>query len=156
MNEPYVTAINISSGGIPKLPVESIVVTENGLQGDEHNNEKHYRETQAVSLQDVEMLEELNGEGYALTPGATGENLNVCHLHVNRLPIGTRLFFSGGVEIEITRMRPPCYVLDAIDPQLKTDIVGRCGAYARVMRPGRLTVGETITIKQPVVEHAYA
>lgn len=148
-SQAFVTSINISAGGIPKLPVEEVYISEAGLQGDGHNHAKHYRPTQAVSLQDIETLTELRNEGYAVDEGATGENVNVYNLFVNDLPIGTRLMFSGGVEIEITRMRPPCYVLDSIDPQLKTDIIGRCGAYAKVICPGRLKNGETICVVKP-------
>jgi len=41
--------------------------------------------------------------------------------------------FSGGVVLEISKVRKPCYVLDAINPKLKEDIVGRCGMYAKVI-----------------------
>ena len=144
----YVDSINISNGGIPKLPVDSVFIHEGGLQGDGHNHEKHCRPTQAVSLQDSEKLVEINKEGYSLRAGSTGENINVCNLDVNGLSAGTRLVFSGGVEIEITRMRPPCYVLDAIDPRLKKDILGRCGVYAKVVQEGRLVLGEKIMVRK--------
>ena len=149
MRQPHVTSINVSRGGIPKLPVPRIFIHAGGLEGDGHNHAKHYRPTQAVSLQDIEKLEELNKEGYALYEGATGENLNVSRLNVNALPIGAKLLFSGGVVIEITRMRPPCYVLDSISPQLKKDIIGRCGVYAKVIKPGSLANGETIQVIEP-------
>ena len=45
-------------------------------------------------------------------------------------------------------MRKPCYVLDSIDPNLKEDIVGRCGMYAKVIQAGRLCKGETIAIME--------
>lgn len=147
-----VVSINISKGGIPKRPVPQAAVHTGGLQGDGHNHAKHYRPAQAVSLQDMETLQELTAEGFPLSPGMTGENVNVCGVGVNALPVGSRLIFSGGVEIEITRKRPPCYVLDAIDPRLKKVILGRCGAYARVIREGVIDNGEDITITVPV-EH---
>ncbi|MBP9854166.1 MAG: MOSC domain-containing protein [Candidatus Omnitrophica bacterium] len=144
---PRIISINISKGGIPKLPVSSIVVTASGLEGDGHNHEKHNRPTQAISLQDIEKLEELKGEGYVLSPGETGENLTVKDLNVNALSIGSILEFSSGLVIEITKVRNPCYVLDQINPQLKTDIVGRCGMYAQVNRPGMIKQGDTITLR---------
>lgn len=148
-NRPRVTSINTSKGGIPKCPVPWVLIHEGGLQGDGHNHPKHYRPAQAVSLQDIETLNELNREGYPLTPGMTGENVNVSGVGVNALPIGARLTFGGGVEIEITRKRPPCYVLDAIDPRLKKAILGRCGAYARVVRGGLLENGAEVSIHVP-------
>lgn len=146
---PQVISINISGGGIPKHPIETVFIKEGGLQGDGHNHEKHYRPIQAVSLQDVEKLVELRSEGYKLYAGATGENLTVSNLDVNHLPLGTRLKFSGGVEIELSKVRQPCYVLDSIDPQLKADIIGRCGCYAKVVKEGHLSVYETIQVVRP-------
>jgi MOSC domain-containing protein YiiM len=141
-----VRSINISKGGIPKLPVGSIRVTSTGLEGDWHNHEKHRTPIQAVCLQDIEQLEELNRQGYSLSPGAAGENLTVENLHVSALPIGAVLKFSGGVMLEISKVRKPCYVMDAIHPQLKEDAVGRHGMYARVLREGILNQGEGIEV----------
>ena len=141
---PFVVSINISSGGIPKLPVNSVYVTFSGLKGDGHNHAKHYDPIQAVCLQDVEQLEDLSHQGYPLSPGAGGENLTVCNLNVNRLPLGTVLQFCGGVVVKISKVRKPCYVLDAIHPQLKIDALGRHGMYAKVLQEGMLTSRETI------------
>ena len=147
---PHIVSINISPGGIPKLPVKRLHVSINGLDGDGHNHEKHRTPIQAVCLQDVERLDELNREGYRLVPGATGENLTVANLNVNALPVGTQLKFSNGVVVELTKVRKPCYVLDAISPRLKEDLVGRCGIYAKVIRDGVLSDAETIAVAEPL------
>src|SRR3989338_3171748 len=131
-----VVSVNISEGGIPKTPVEKTYVYFSGLENDGHNHEKHNNPMQAVCLQDIEQLEALRCEGYPLSAGSTGENLTVQNLHVNQLPLGTKLAFSSGVLLEISKIRKPCYVLDAIDPNLKDNIVGRCGMYAKVLREG--------------------
>ena len=143
---PKVVSINISQGGIPKRPIDAVRISFAGLEGDGHNHAKHYRPEQAVSFQDIEKLAELREEGYALFCGTTGENINVCNLDVNALPVGTILSFAGGVQLEISKVRHPCYVLDAIDPRLKEVIAGRCGMYARVIKEGVLAVGETIDV----------
>ena len=143
---PRVVSINISTGGIPKRPINAVRILFSGLEGDGHNHTKHYRPEQAVSLQDLEKLTELRDEGYELVCGTTGENINICNLNINALDVGTILSFSGGVELEISKVRHPCYVLDAIDPRLKEVIVGRCGMYARVIKEGVLHVGETIDV----------
>jgi MOSC domain-containing protein YiiM len=141
-----IVSINISDGGIPKRPIPSVALTVNGLTGDGHNHEKHNSPIQAVCLQDIEKLQELNDAGYTLGPGDAGENLTVENLNVNSLPLGTRLKLSGGVVLEISKVRKPCYVMDAISPQLKTDAINRHGMYAKVIRGGILIVGESITI----------
>jgi len=144
-----IISLNTSPGGIPKYPRDSILITDTGLQGDGHNHAKHNNPIQAVCLQDVEKLDELCLEGYPLYPGATGENLTVRNLNVNSLTLGTELIFSSGVQLKISKVRQPCYVLDAINPKLKEDILGRCGMYAQVVNPGRVSVGDTICAVPP-------
>jgi MOSC domain-containing protein YiiM len=144
-----IISINTSKGGIPKFPHQWIKVTTAGLEGDGHNHEKHRTPLQAVCLQDLEKLQDLNQEGYVLIPGTTGENLTVKDLNVNALPIGTVLLFEGGVILELTKVRKPCYVLDSISPQLKVDIAGRCGIYAKVLKEGSFTIEESICVQIP-------
>ncbi|MBT8485081.1 MAG: MOSC domain-containing protein [Phycisphaerae bacterium] len=154
MRLPQVLSVNVSAGGIPKRGVDRVAVTPAGLDGDAHDHDKHNTPLQAVSLIDVEDLEDLCREGFPLEPGSTGENVTVRGLDVDRLDVGDRLRLSGGVELELTKRRKPCYVLDAIDPELKTVIVGRCGFYARVLTPGTLTPGETIEVEPARAEPA--
>ena len=150
MSRACIVAINISSGGIPKIPQPKIMVLTHGLEGDGHNHAKHNTPLQAVCIQDLEKLEELSQSEYSLSPGQAGENLTVKGLHVNSLPIGTVLEFSGGVVLEISKVRKPCYVMDAINTRLKEDAVGRHGMYAKVLKTGILVVGEEIK----VINHA--
>jgi MOSC domain-containing protein YiiM len=152
-NIPIILSINTSKGGIPKLPVESVRITAAGLEGDGHNHAKHNSPVQAVCLQDAERLAELKSKGYGLSPGVGGENLTVKNLYVNELSIGAILKFSGGVVLEISKIRKPCYVMDAIHPQLKEDALGRHGMYARVLQEGILTNGETIDVIKPSQEN---
>lgn len=130
------------------MPIEVGEVTADGLVGDAHDHEKHITPNQAICIIDQEDLDDLAGEGYNLPPGATGENLTVRNLSADELNIGDRLRFSGGLELEITKMRKPCFVLDAIDPKLKETIQGRCGCYGKVITPGQIRAGETIDTLQ--------
>lgn len=148
--EAKILSINISKGGIPKLPVSSLRLHMDGFDGDGHNHEKHRTTIQAVCLQDVEKFNELRDEGYSLEAGMIGENLTMRDLNVNHLPIGTILRFSSGVVIELTKVRKPCYVLDAIHPRLKEDIVGLCGMYAKVLQDGILSISDWVeSIERP-------
>jgi len=141
-----VLSINISIGGIPKLPVETCRITLDGLDGDGCNHSKHVNPNRAISLIDNEILQQLEAEGYDVCPGAVGENITIENLDVQSLEPHDRLSFSGGVVIELVEPRKPCFVLDTISPQLKTDIVGRCGYLARVITQGNLCAGESISI----------
>lgn len=83
-----------------------------------------------------------------LGPGFFGENLTVSHWWPT-LRIGDRLQ-AGELLLEITAPRVPCATLAArVGDKLfpKTFVKAeRCGAYARVLQPGSLQAGETLTV----------
>jgi len=149
---PIVLSVNISPGGIPKKPVEVAHVDATGLRGDGHDHDKHNTPMQAISILDIEDYDDLKREGYEVFPGATGENITCRGLSVDDLANGDRLRFSGGVVLELTKKRKPCFVLDAIDPALKDTIVGRCGYLAKVIVTGELRPGETIAVERATLK----
>jgi len=138
-------AVCISDGGVPKYPIQRGEVTADGIVGDRHAHAKHIRPDRAISLFDVEILEQLNREGFNLQFGTAGENLTVEGLFVQRLASGTRLRI-GEVELRLEQPRKPCYVLDKIDPRLKEAIVGRCGYMASVVKTGEVHPSAAIEI----------
>jgi MOSC domain-containing protein YiiM len=144
---PFIVSINISPGGIPKRPIDRAEITFDGLSGDGRAHDKHRKPERALSLLDEEIIEALRAEGYPVSPGTLGENLTVRHLHVQHLPPGTRLRFSSGAEIELVEPRKPCFVLDAVHPDLQSAVVGRIGYLARVVKGGALCCGEEIVIE---------
>jgi len=143
-----VVAVCISPGGVPKLPVDKAEVTTDGLVGDDRDHEKHRRPDRAVSIQDIELLEDLQGEGYEVGPGVIGENLTVRNLHVQRLSVGDRLHFENGPVLELCEVRKPCFVLDKIHPKIKEVVVGRCGFLSRVVKTGEFFPGQHISVTQ--------
>lgn len=144
--EGEVVTVCVSSGGIPKNPVPQAEVIEAGLVGDAHDHEKHIRPDRAVLIQDIELLGELQREGYPVAPGALGENLTVRDLHVQSLETGTRLHLEDGPILELTEPREPCFVLDAIHPTIQQAVEGRAGFMARVIQPGRVFPGQRIRV----------
>jgi MOSC domain-containing protein YiiM len=147
--EPRVVAVSISPGGIPKLPQELGSVTINGLVGDGRNHTKHIRPDRALSLWDLEIIQQLAKAGFSLSPGAAGENLTVAGLGVQQMAPGT-LLQIGHVIARLEQPRKPCYVLDAIHPRLKDVVVGRCGYMASVVREGEIRPGMPIEIVKSV------
>ncbi len=143
-----VIAVNISAGGIPKNNVGQSAVTADGLVGDSQAHDKHRRPHRAVTIQDVELLDELVAEGYKVAPGIMGENLTVRGLHVQRLSVGDRLHFEDGPVLELTEPRKPCFILDEVHPQLKDSVVGRCGYLCRVVQTGTFRVGQQISVSR--------
>ena len=66
-----VVQINISPGGVPKLPVAAARVTPDGLEGDGHRDlEHHGGPERALCLFSLEQIRALQAEGHAVTPGA--------------------------------------------------------------------------------------
>ena len=142
-----VIAVNTSPGGIPKLPREKLMVSTPGLEGDGHNHESHRSPMQAVCMIDVEILESMKKEGFDLPPGAIGENLTLSGVRVQDCALGDRLRFSSGLEIEITKVRTPCYILDSISPELKRIMWNRSGMYAKVITEGTIAPGDTVEVE---------
>ena len=143
-----VVAVCISAGGVPKRSVDTAEVTSDGLVGDGHDHEKHRRPDRAVLIQDLELIEELAAEGYVVGPGIMGENITVRGVNVQRLAVGDRLRFQEGMVVELASVRKPCYVLDAIHPDLKDAVVGRCGFLCRVVEPGVLSAGQRVIVER--------
>ncbi len=143
---PIIVSLNISSGGVPKHPVDSAHLTIDGLSGDGRDHAKHIKPTRAISLLDEETITTLCQEGYPVGPGVLGENITVRHLGVQGLSPGRQLTLSGGVVLELVEPRKPCFVLGAIHPALEKETVGRIGYMARVVTEGIIHVGETISL----------
>ena len=149
MTTPQVIAVNISAGGIPKLPVSEGDLNGDGLLGDVHAHAKHVRPDRAVSLLDYEIILELGREGFLVWPGRMGENLTLVGVDVQRMSPGTELTIDEAV-LRLEAPRKPCYVLDAIDPRLKEAAVGRCGYMASVVRGGLIRPGAAVRIHSMV------
>ncbi|MDO8302840.1 MAG: MOSC domain-containing protein [Sedimentisphaerales bacterium] len=147
---PTLVSINISPGGIPKVPVPQCQVSISGLEGDGQQHTKHRKPARAVSLLDIEIVQQLSSEGYPVDAGSLGENLTMKGFSAGTLVVGSRLQFGSGVVLELTEPRKPCFVLDAIHPALKDVTVGRLGWLAQVITPGLLIAGQEITILSPM------
>jgi MOSC domain-containing protein YiiM len=101
--------LSISAGGIPKHAVPEAVVTPLGLAGDGHNNPKvHGVPRQELLLITFESIQELKAKGFALYPGALGENITTTGLDRRTLRAGQRYRIGQEVIIELTKPRAPC------------------------------------------------
>ena len=142
----HVVSVNISAGGIPKIPQPGVHVHFAGLLGDGHNHEKHRSPVQAVSLIDIELLESMADEGHILRPGDLGENLTCSGATLQLRGLGDLIQFPSGLELRITKVRTPCYVLDEISTDLKRIMWNRIGLYAEVTQEGIVHPGDECTI----------
>lgn len=92
------------------------------------------------------MLATLAAEGYPTGPGVLGENLIVSGVNLSALSEGTRLRIGLEAEIEVVRLREPCYKLTALDPRMPDAAVGRVGVMARVVADGVIRVGDAVAV----------
>jgi MOSC domain-containing protein YiiM len=101
--------INVSQGGVPKLPVEQARVTSSGLEGDRQRNRTvHGGPERALCLYAKEIVEALQREGHSIVPGAAGENLTLAGLVWQVIGPGVRLRIGKDVVIEVTGYCEPC------------------------------------------------
>jgi MOSC domain-containing protein YiiM len=103
-----VTGLHISSGGVPKVPVNTLSVTLDGCQGDDQDDKKHHGgKNKAICLFQQEILESLSSNGHPISPGSTGENILIEGIEIGSIEVGTCLKI-GEIEIVVTQDAPPC------------------------------------------------
>jgi MOSC domain-containing protein YiiM len=138
--------LNVSQGGMPKLPVMFARVTAGGVEGDRQRNLKyHGGPDRAVCVYSEELYDELRDTGIDMPAGAVGENFTTCGVDLRKLQKGDRLRV-GECVIELTDVRVPCSQLKKWDPELPELIVGRSGWVARVVDDGLVRPGDPIHV----------
>jgi len=106
--------VNISRGGVPKLPVDRAYVRRLGIDGDGHNEPEpvHGGPLQAVCIYSVEAIERVAGDGHIAFPGAYGENLTLQGIEMDTLRPGDLLRIGeDGLVLEITKPDGPCQTI---------------------------------------------
>ena len=143
---PTLMQINISDGGMPKLPVPEARVTVSGVAGDRQRNKVfHGGPNRAVCLYSEELYEWLRDYGIDVSNGNLGENFTTRGLDLGALKPKDRLRV-GQCVIEITAVRVPCNQLKKWDPDLPEIIVGRSGWVAKVIEEGTVRQGDAIEV----------
>lgn len=139
--------VNVSNGGMPKLPVESARVTVDGLEGDWQKNRKyHGGRGRAVCLFSEELYEALRADGFELAWGSVGENFTTRGVDLQSVGVGSRLRV-GPCLIEITNVRVPCRSLDKTwGKGLMKAIEGRSGWVAKVVEEGEVRAGDEVKV----------
>src|SRR5579863_1691519 len=117
-----VLQINVSKSGVPKLPIAEATITPQGIEGDLHAHpEIHGGPRQALLLITAEGIEELVRQGFALYPGALGENITTRGLDRRSVRVGQR-YRIGEVVLEISKRRAPCNTLNVYGHGIQTAI----------------------------------
>ncbi|MGH9340262.1 MAG: MOSC domain-containing protein [Acidobacteriota bacterium] len=143
--------------GLPKYPVESAQVTEKGLISDFNRWREEMRPDdymdQAILLMPLEMIRELNRQGWPIQPGDLGENVTTSGIDYADFKIGHRYQLGPEVLIQISKACLPCRILHVlpyigvqIGPEFVKVLKDRRGWYARVLKGGRIRRGDVIRL----------
>jgi len=143
-----VASINVSDGGVPKLPVPESRILRQGLEGDRQRDLRfHGGADRAVSLFSLERIEALQAEGHPIVSGSIGENLTLAGLDWNLVVPGARMRV-GDALLELTRYAAPCRNItgsfadgnmNRVSSKLHS---GWSRLYARVIEEGLVRVGD--------------
>src|SRR3712207_1565036 len=147
----HIFSLQISDGGVPKLPIREALLSEHGLRGDRQRNLRfHGGPERAVCLLALEAILALQAEGHPIYPGSTGENITVVGLDWASLRFGDCLALGDRALIQLTSFAAPCSNIAAsfsggefkrMSPKLHPEI---SRIYARVLHPGLLEVGQPV------------
>ena len=123
------------------------------MEGDGHNfPEIHGGPDRALCLFSLEHILKFQSEGHPIFPGAIGENVTICGLEWEKLEPGVQLALGDEVLIEITKYTTPC---NSMEPSFRDGNYARLSqkanpgcsrVYARVLRVGRLVVGQPVRL----------
>ncbi len=103
-----VDRVNVSGGGVPKLPTGGGGIGHAGLEGDRQADRKHHgRPFQALCLWSAEVIDELAAAGHPIGPGSAGENLTLSGIDWTALRPGARLRV-GTALAELSFPAVPC------------------------------------------------
>lgn len=149
----HIFQLNSSGGGVPKLSVRAALLTPLGLEGDSQANRRHHGGPErALCLYALERILELQREGHPIYAGSTGENVTVVGLEWEHLKPGSRLQFGEEAVVEISSYTVPCRTIAASFAGGESQRIshkrnaGDARLYARVLRTGRLAVGQTVRL----------
>jgi len=148
----HIFQINISDGGVPKLPITLGEVTALGIKGDRQRNTKHHGgPDRALCLFSLEHILDLQGEGNPIFPGAAGENITIQGLDWHALSPGDQIQLGDEVIVELTSYTAPCHNLEPYFQEGKFSRIsqkthpGWSRFYTRVLQPGSICIGDHVT-----------
>ena len=135
-----------------KEPVDGAVLASGvNLSGDDQADRRvHGGPDKAVYAYGVGDYEWWKSElGRPLAPGTFGENLTTDGLDLTQAAIGDRWHVREAV-FEVAQPRQPCFKLGMrmgdVDFVEAFDAAARPGAYLRIVEPGDVAAGDTITV----------
>jgi len=142
MNASVVAVCVSLAKGEKKTPVEQVELRENhGIVGDAHAGDWHRQ----VSLLAKESIAKMQAMGLKVDAGDFAENITTTGIDLVSLPIGTRLAIADTL-LEVTQIGKECHTRCAIYYQAGDCVMPKEGIFARVLKGGNITPGDSISV----------
>jgi MOSC domain-containing protein YiiM len=138
-----------------KRPQPSVILIAGlGVEGDAHSGvtvqhrSRVARDPSQPNLRQVhlihsELLEELAGKGFPVSPGSMGENITTRGIDLLSLPRGTALQLGAEAVVEVTGLRNPCVQLDQFSPGLMGAVLDRAADGRLIRKAGVMGIVRT-------------
>lgn len=155
-----IASINVSARkGVRKSPVaEANLKADHGIVGDVHAGPGDWQ-VSLLALESIEAQKKLMEAkveagkapvcpqaGELIRPGAYAENVTTKGIDPERLSLGTRLRVGDEVILEISKIGKKCHEHCEIYMIIGDCIMPREGRFARVLRGGRIKVGDEVRV----------
>jgi len=155
-----VLQVSVSAGGVPNHPTECGDIKLGGIAGDGWRHPQfHGILKRAILVITSEGLDEIDAKGFAVYPGALGENLTTRGVDRRALRVGHR-FRCGTAIIQLTELRFPCSTISiygkgiqkaicdtrAMKGDHSSEVWGLSGFYASVTEPGVVLPGDPMIL----------
>lgn len=174
-SEARVVSVSARDGhGLGKTVCDTItLIAGEGVAGDAHCGIKVKHRSRVaqnpdqsnlrqVHLIGADLLDELAARGFAVGPGALGENILTSGLDLLALGTGTTLSIGESAVVVITGLRNPCHQLNGhsaglmdalLDKADDGSLIRKGGVMAIVIRGGAIRAGDTITLDVSPTPH---
>lgn len=168
---PHIVSVSARDGhGLGKTATDSItLIAGQGVAGDAHCGVKVKHRSRVaqnpdqpnlrqVHLIGAELLDELGERGFAVEPGALGENMLTAGVDLLDLPTGAVLHIGADAQVQITGLRNPCHQLNGhsaglmnalLDRADDGSLIRRGGVMGIVLAGGIVKAGDAVRIVMP-------
>lgn len=113
-----------------------------GIVGDAHAGKWHRQ----VSLLAFESFAKMTAKGANVSPGDFAENITTEGIDLRVLKPGDKLRLGVNAQLEITQSGKRCHRRCEIFKQIGDCIMPREGTFAKVIKDGRINVGDAIEV----------
>lgn len=141
MSKVLAICISKHKGTLKNEVSEANFIEEFGIEGDAHAGKWHRQ----VSLLAFEKIDDFRNKGGNVDFGAFGENLVVDGIELHKLPVRQQLQV-GEVLLEVTQIGKECHDKCAIYYQVGECIMPKNGIFTRVLKGGKVKVGDQCTL----------